>query len=255
MKDRVQKLLSQWGVASRRQAEVMIEAGRVTVNGELAYLGQKADPALDVIQVDGKRLNPLNRPQLSYLLVNKPRGVVSTCDDPQGRKTVLDLLPDSLSRSLGIHPVGRLDTDSTGALLLTNDGQFTYQLTHPRHQIPKTYRVTVQGKPTRQSLNRWRQGLMLEGRKTLPAVVKVFRAMPQNTELEVILREGRNRQIRRVAEALGYPVLALHRTAIGSLGLKGLARGAYRSLAPGEVHQLTTGVKRPAAKRTSKAVS
>ena len=244
MKDRLQKLLSQWGVSSRRQAELMIERGQVTVNGELAHLGQKADPAVDVIEVDGKRLRANNRPGFFYILLNKPRGVVSTCDDPQGRRTVLDLLPDSLRSGSGLHPVGRLDTDSTGALLLTNDGQLTYQLTHPRHQIPKTYRVTVQGNPSTQTLNRWRQGLYLKGRKTLPAGVKVLRVMAQKVQLEVILREGRNRQIRRVADALGHPVISLHRVAIGAIGLKGLAKGAYRTLTVSDIERLTTTVNR-----------
>jgi 16S rRNA U516 pseudouridylate synthase RsuA-like enzyme len=129
MAQRVQKLLSQWGVASRRQAEVLVASGRVTINGLPAQIGQSADPETDRIEVDGKPLLPQSRPQLSYYLVNKPLGVVSTCDDPQGRKTVLDLLPTHLRHNTGLHPVGRLDIDSTGALLLTNDGRLTHGLT------------------------------------------------------------------------------------------------------------------------------
>ncbi len=137
MEERLQKILSQWGIASRRQAEALIVAGRVQCNGIVASLGTKADLDLDKISVDGKLLQPIHRPALVYLLLNKPKGVVSTCNDPQGRTTVIDLLPKNLQIGVGIHPVGRLDTDSTGALILTNDGEITNKLTHPRHSIPK----------------------------------------------------------------------------------------------------------------------
>jgi pseudouridine synthase len=248
MQERLQKLLSQWGIASRRQAESIILEGRVTVNGAPAHLGHKADPDVDIVRVDGKRLGQVNRPELSYFLLNKPRGVVSTCDDPQNRRTVLDLLPVSLRQQSGIHPVGRLDTDSSGALLLTNDGQLTYGLTHPRHQIPKCYRVKVQGLLTADCLKQWRQGVMLAGKKTLPARVQVVRIWANQTLLEVTMREGRNRQIRRVAEALGCCVVTLHRTAIGPIQLKGLERGAYRALTLDEIRALKatiTGADQP----------
>lgn len=229
MEERLQKLLSQWGVASRRQAEKLIEDGRVRVNGAIAHLGQKAHPTLDVIELDGVVLSSQDRPDLIYVLVNKPLGIVSTCDDPWGRQTVLDLLPSELRQGRGIHPVGRLDADSTGALLLTNDGQLTYELTHPRHEIAKTYHVLVRGKPSLAALTDWQQGILLDDHLTLPAQVTVL-DIPHRTQtwLEVVLWEGRNRQIRRVADYLGHPVLKLHRVAIGSLTLDNLAVGHYR---------------------------
>lgn len=244
MDERVQKLLSQWGVASRRQAEQMILAGRVQLNGTIAQLGQKANPAVDRIAVDGVVMRPTQRPASLYLLLHKPAGVLSTCTDPWQRSTVLDLLPPTLVESTGIHPVGRLDADSTGALLLTNDGALTFYLTHPRHHIPKTYEVWVEGYPTEAVLQQWRQGVMLSGRITLPTKVTVLKDSPhRKTLLQVVLTEGRNRQIRRVAEQLGHPVLQLHRTAIGPIqlqasGAERLASGQYRHLKDLEIRFL-----------------
>ncbi len=237
MTERLQKLLSQRGIASRRQSEKLILGGRVTVNGRVAEIGQQADVSCDRICVDGIDIG--EPPRCIYLLLHKPRGVVSTCKDPQGRKTVLDLLDASLRSGTGIHPVGRLDADSTGALLLTNDGELTYQLTHPRHQMPKVYRVQVQGAPTNAVLQRWRSGVMLSDRETLPAKVEMIRRLSaEHSLLEVTLTEGRNRQIRRVAESLGHPVTALHRVKIGSLPLGNLPLGRYCLLKYAEVTQL-----------------
>ena len=256
MEERVQKILSQWGIASRRQAEKMIEAGQVRLNGEIVHLGQKANPEIDAIEVGGKLVKPNNRPQSIYLLLNKPTGIVSTCRDSRGRPTVLNLLPDSLSQGQGVHPIGRLDADSTGALLLTNDGELTFLLTHPRHHIPKTYQVWVQGHPPESVLQAWRQGVDLLGKKTLPAGVQVLKSGAEATLLEIVLTEGRNRQIRRVAELLSYPVIYLHRTAIGPIHLqpKGgpkLPSGHYRYLNDFEIRFLKnrvhpTSVKVPA---------
>lgn len=246
MHERVQKILSQWGVASRRQAEQMILDGRVRLNGAIAQLGQKADLEHDRIEVDGTIIQPASRPQLIYLLLNKPAGYVSTCSDPQNRPTVLDLLPCNLKHGSGIHPVGRLDVESTGALLLTNDGDLTFLLTHPRHHIAKTYQVWVEGYPAEPVLRQWRRGVMLAGQLTLPAEVNVLQRHPENKMLlKIILREGRNRQIRRVAEQLGHPVLHLHRTAIGSIELHSphqpqLASGTYRLLKDTEISFLKT---------------
>jgi 23S rRNA pseudouridine2605 synthase len=240
MAARLQKILSQWGVASRRRAEELIRDRRVTVNDRVATLGDSADPEVDRIAIDGEVLQA--RPQRYYFLLNKPAGVVSTCADPQGRSTVLDLLPPDLRQ--GTHPVGRLDTDSTGALLLTNDGQFTCLLTHPRHQVAKTYEVWVAGHPTDRILDWWRAGVDLDGKQTLPAQVKRLSADQHNTRLQILLREGRNRQIRRVAELLGHPVLKLDRTAIGEIPLHlptvPLPRGQYRILLPTEIKWLST---------------
>ncbi len=154
MAARLQKVLAQRGIASRRQAEELIRAGRFQVNGKPAQIGETIDPMLDLIAIDGQPLP--TQPQRKYLLLNKPAGVVSTCADPQGRQTVLDLLPTTWQHGLGLHPVGRLDTDSTGALLLTNDGELTFRLTHPRHEVPKTYVVVVAGQPPEHILDSWR---------------------------------------------------------------------------------------------------
>lgn len=238
MEERVQKVLSQWGVASRRQAEKMILAGRVRLNGNLVQLGQKVDLETEKLEVDGKLLER-RRPQGIYLLLYKPAGVVSTCSDPHQRPTVLDLLPESLRFGQGLHPVGRLDADSTGALLLTNSGAMTLALTHPRYHLPKTYQVRVEGHPPQSVLQTWRDGVFLAGKKTLPAQVKVIDTTETDTLLEVILTEGRNRQIRRVAKALGYRVIGLHRTAIGSVPLQlpnePLLPGQYRFLKDVEI--------------------
>ncbi|CDN15613.1 MAG: rRNA pseudouridine synthase [Richelia sp.] len=235
MEARLQKILAQWGIASRRQGEEMIRQERVWVNGGVAHVGQKVDPQTDAITVDGNLVSPSTRPEPVYLLVNKPAGIVSTCDDTQGRPTVIDLLPENLRNGQGIHPVGRLDANSTGALILTNDGELTYHLTHPSHNIPKTYDVFVQGSPTAKVLQEWSQGVVLDGRKTRPAIVRCIKNLPGQTRLEIILKEGRNRQIRRVAKQLGYPVITLHRTAIGTIKLntpkkQGLESGDYRHL-------------------------
>lgn len=237
MAERLQKILSQWGVASRRAAEELIAAGRVRVNGTPAELGQRVDPMGDRIEVDGKPLHMDARPALHYLLLHKPAGVVSTCHDPRHRRTVLDLVP--VAQRPGLHPVGRLDTDSTGALLLTNDGDLTFALTHPSHDVPKTYRVWVEGQLSDRTLRQWRTGIDLDGRKTRPAEVVVEAQREDRTRLRIVLREGRNRQIRRVAEYLGHPVISLHRIAIGSIQLGDLPRGKVRSLLPSEIKHLS----------------
>ncbi len=250
MAERIQKILSQRGIASRRQAEQMILAGRVRLNGEVVGLGQVADPERDRIEVDGKSISRKRPPRL-YLLLNKPAGVVSTRHDPEGRTTVLDLLPPEL-RDAGVYPVGRLDAASTGALLLTNDGEMTLGLTHPRHTIAKLYRVWVKGHPSPATLTRWRQGVMLEGQKTLPARVQVVQTKPgspqegsasQRTLLQIELREGRNRQIRKVADLLGHPVIRLRRIAIGAIDLGQLPEGQYRSLTDDEIRALKAQIK------------
>ena len=227
-KVRIQKVLSHHGLASRRQAESWIRGGRVQVNGQVAQVGQAVDPQVDRIAVDGVLLP--TAPRALYILLHKPLGVVSTCHDPQGRPTVLHCLPPHLAQGQGLHPVGRLDTNSTGALLLSNDGDFTFRLTHPRHPLAKTYEVWVQGHPPPAILHRWRSGIVLDGKPTLPATVTILTQTSQQTCLQIQLWEGRNRQIRRVAAQLGYPVIALHRTAIGSLDLQSLAPRQWRFL-------------------------
>ncbi|PSN13115.1 pseudouridine synthase [filamentous cyanobacterium CCP5] len=235
--ERLQKVLSQWGLASRRQAERLIAAGQVQINGAIAEVGQKADPDIDDIWVNGQPISPQQRPQHHYLLLHKPLGVISTCADPEGRTTVLDLLSADL-QGVGLHPVGRLDAYTTGALILTNDGALTHYLTHPSHDIAKTYRVEVHGHPTGETLEHWRQGVCLDGRLTRPAQVTLIQLKPDSAELEVTIQEGRNRQIRRVAEQLDHAVIHLHRTAVGGLSLGSVAQGAYRPLTQAEIDGL-----------------
>jgi 23S rRNA pseudouridine2605 synthase len=249
MEARLQKILAQWGIASRREAEEMIKQSRVCVNGVLAHLGQKVNPLQDQISIDGQPVLAEQRPSLIYLLLHKPTGIVSTCHDPQGRPTVLDLLPSELRVGLGIHPVGRLDVDSTGALILTNDGELTYKLTHPSHSISKTYRVVVQGHPPKKVLESWSQGIVLEGKITRPAQVRLIETYINQSCLEIVLQEGRNRQIRRIAAQLGHPVVKLHRTAIGSIQLKtsitkSLPSGKYRHLTQNEISFLNQPIGR-----------
>ncbi|MEH2289949.1 pseudouridine synthase [Nostoc sp.] len=250
MEVRLQKIIAQWGIASRREAEEMIRQSRVRINGVLAHLGQKVDPEKDAIAIDGKSVSQKQRPALIYLLLHKPPGVVSTCYDPHRRPTVLDLLPKELREGSGIHPVGRLDADSTGALILTNDGELTFGLTHPRHSISKTYHVLVKGHPSETVLQMWRQGVMLEGRKTRNAKVHLIERRTEESVLEIVLQEGRNRQIRRIAQQLGYPVIKLHRTAIGPIKLQTLkepflSEGKYRSLKDREIRFLQDQITRP----------
>jgi 23S rRNA pseudouridine2605 synthase len=245
MEERLQKLLAQRGIASRRHSEQLIIEGKVRVNGRVAVLGQKANPDVDAIEVDGELLGRSQRPDSIYILIHKPLGVVTSCDDPWGRPTVLDLLPPEY-RGIGLHPVGRLDAQTTGALLLTNDGALTFHLTHPTHHVSKTYQVLVKGNPSPEALDQWRKGIVLEGKLTRPAIVRVLVPFNKNrnaTLLEVILQEGRKRQIRLIAKTLKHPVLKLHRTHIGSLALvdsadRQLGQGQYRILTPSEISPL-----------------
>ena len=234
MHQRLQKLMSAAGHCSRRQAEELLRQGRVEVNGRIAGLGDQADPQIDRIYVDGSPLATVIAERV--LLLNKPPGVISSCHDPQGRETVLDLIPADLRR--GLHPVGRLDADSRGALLLSNQGELTLKLTHPRYAHSKTYRVTVRGTPDQSKLQRWRQGIELDGSRTLPASVKLLHSQREQSTLEVILREGRNRQIRRIASLLGHSVVDLQRTAIGGLALGSTAEGCWRELSRQEWRSL-----------------
>jgi 23S rRNA pseudouridine2605 synthase len=237
--ERLQKLLAQAGLASRRHAEEMIKAGRVSVNGQVvSALGAKADPETDTIAVDGKPVTIQTRK--SYFLLNKPVGYLSTCYDPQGRKTVLELVP----YAPGLHPVGRLDKDTSGLLILTNDGDFTEALTHPRHGIAKTYMAEVKGRPQAQAIDTLRRGVKLEGGMTLPARVEVLDRRKDTTVLLISIREGRNRQVRRMAEAVGHPVVKLERVAIGDMGAGELAPGQFRALNSEEVAILRRQAKK-----------
>ena len=237
--ERLQKFLARAGVASRRHAEDLILAGRVQVNGQpVTQLGTKIQPESDLVQVDGKTVV---LPVASvYLLLHKPAGVVTTASDPQGRQTVLDLLPPSLQNER-VFPVGRLDLDSEGLLLLTNDGAFALHLTHPRYEQEKEYHALVRGRPTSEALEPLRRGLLLPGeaRPTAPARVRLVRTAPNNTAwLSVTLHEGRKRQVRRMLAAVEHPVQRLIRVRVGPLALGDLPSGHWRLLTPAEVKQL-----------------
>jgi 23S rRNA pseudouridine2605 synthase len=235
--ERLQKILSAAGVASRRAAEGFVLAGRVSVNGAVVtVLGTRADPATDDIRVDGRRLaSPARR----HLLLNKPPGYVTTRSDPEGRPTVLDLLP----RDAGyLYPVGRLDYASGGLLLLTNDGELAARLTHPRHEVEKAYHAVVAGEPDASALARLREGVPLDGRRTAPAEVRVLRTWGDRartlSQLELVLHEGRNRQVRRMCEAVGHPVRALERVRLGPVADARLAPGTWRDLTARELSAL-----------------
>ena len=225
-RQRLQKLIAAAGLCSRRRGEEWLQDGRVTVDGRVATLGDQADPDHQLIEVDGVPLTSTQEPRV--LLLNKPVGVICSCRDPQGRATVLDCLPPQ--ERPGLHPVGRLDADSRGALLLTDQGELTLKLTHPRYSHAKTYRVLVRGIPSSKALRYWRDGLELDGQVTRAARVRCLQSRGASSLLEVKLKEGRNRQIRRVAELLGHPVIDLQRVAIDDIQLDDLAEGSWRRL-------------------------
>ena len=226
---RLNAYLARAGVASRRKADDLIKAGRVTVNGEPGQLNTFVRQR-DVVQVDGRRVE---KQQLTYLLLNKPRDTVTTASDPQGRKTVVELVPGETR----VVPVGRLDVDTTGALLLTNDGELAHRLAHPRYGVEKAYVVEVEGEPTDATLEQLRAGVELDDGPTAPAKV---RRVTKNI-LELTIHEGRNRQVKRMLEAVGHPVTRLHRSEYAGLDVDGLEPGRWRELTSDEVERLRHG--------------
>ena len=245
---RIQKIIASSGAASRRAAEDWIREGRVRVNGKLATLGDRADPLTDSIKVDDRRIRPETGPR-TYLLLNKPKGFVTTVSDPEGRDTVLQLLPGRLRR--GVKPVGRLDVQTEGLLLLTDDGDLARLITHPSTGCTKEYMVKVSGEPAPGKLEKLRRGVFLEGERTRPCEIERVSGTPRkeetegNTWLRVTLREGRSRQIRRMFASIGHPVSKLKRVAIGPIRDANLPPGAYRPLAPAEVQALKRLEKAP----------
>jgi pseudouridine synthase len=231
--ERLQKILAERGLASRRRAEDLIREGRVTVNGKVAVIGEKADPEKDAIKLDGRRLAP--SPEKTYVLFYKPKNVVTTLRDPEDRPTVMDLVAFP---KLRLFPVGRLDYDAEGVILLTNDGDLAQQLAHPSHEVPRTYWVKIKGKPEKEELQRLSRGIRLEDGVTAPCAVKPLRETEGNTWVEMVLHEGKNRQVKRMWERLGYPVLKLKRVGFGGLKLGTLQPGEYRLLRPEEVRKL-----------------
>jgi len=235
--ERLQKILSQAGIASRRASEQLMRDGRVTVNGAtIRELGTKADASSDDIRVDGRRIRVVERRR--YLLLNKPRGYVTTRSDPQRRPTVIDLLGGVRDY---LYPVGRLDFDSEGLLLLTNDGDLAARLTHPRHGLPRVYDVRVLGDVDRHDVERLAKGVTIEGRRTSPADVKALGP----SHLLVTIREGRNRQVRKMCDAIGHPVSSLRRIAIGPIRDARLKPGQWRDLTAQEVARLRHAVEKP----------
>ncbi len=231
---RLQKILSETGVASRRQAERLIREGRVTLNGRIAGVGEKADPFRDHIKVDGHRVAAPSSSRI-YLLVNKPKNVVTTREDPEERPTVMDLVRE---RSPRLFPVGRLDYDAEGFLLLTNDGELAYRLSHPSFQVPRTYWVKVQGKPSAEEIRKLSHGVLLNDGPTAPCRIVRLKETRENSWLEMTLHEGRNRQVKRMWEKMGYSVLKLKRTSFGGLSLGKLKPGESRPLRAKEVEKL-----------------
>ena len=237
MKDnkiRLQKHLAECGIASRRKAEELIAAGKVKINGHIAEIGAKVDPKRDKVTVRGKAVVPVN--EKVYIMLNKHRGFVSTMSDELGRKTVSDLVADAQAR---IFPVGRLDRDSEGLLIMTNDGDFANKLTHPSSHVNKTYRVTVKGVAEEEQILQMKEGIVLDGRKTLPCDCFVAERKPDRTVLIFVLNEGRNRQIRRMCEEVGLEVLRLKRTEIAGVKLGMLPQGKWRPLNEREMRRLT----------------
>jgi len=233
-KMRLQKYLALCGVASRRMAETIIRSGRVTVDGQVANaMGLTVDGSQQVT-VDGKLIAP--EEHKVYILLHKPEGYVSTVKDPEGRPTVMSLLGQWKER---VYPVGRLDYDSSGLLMLTNDGELAHRLTHPRHEVSKCYLALVEGIPSGHILNELRRGVMLDGRRTAPAEVTCTPLGEWASEIEMVIHEGRNRQIRRMCESIGHPVKALKRIAIGGLSLGELPEGEWRLATKDDLDKMT----------------
>ena len=230
--ERLQKVLARAGLGSRRVCDDLIAAGRVTVDGEVAILGRRVDPDNDHIELDGVPV--VTQSGLVYYLLNKPVRTVTTASDPEGRPTVMGLVPDDPR----VFPVGRLDWETEGLLVLTNDGALTQRLTHPSHGVEKEYLVEVEGVPSRGSLRSLREGVELEDGPSAPAEVRLVQSRGDSAAIELVIHEGRNRQVRRMCEAIGHPVRRLVRTRIGLLSDRSLGPGEWRELAQGEVRSL-----------------
>ena len=241
---RLQKFMAECGVASRRKSEELIEMGKVKINGHVAQIGDKVNPKRDIVTVRGKKINKADR--MYYFMLNKPRGYVTTVSDELGRKTVMDLV-DCKAR---IYPVGRLDKDSEGLLILTNDGSFANALTHPKHNYAKVYRVTVRPSVNDEILDKLRNGIEIDGRMTAPCDVNIITEEEGRVVLEFILREGRNRQIRKMCEAVNLEVARLKRISIGPVKLGMLQTGKYRELTDNEVKKLLRSSNPPSANET-----
>lgn len=238
-KVRVQKIISESGYCSRRKAEELISAGQVKINGRPCKLGDRALPGKDIVTVDGEKIISSRQMKYIYLMLNKPRGYVTTMSDEMDRRCVMDLLQNVPER---VYPIGRLDRNSEGLLLFTNDGKFANDIMHPSKHISKTYRVTVRPNITEEQLVQLSEGVVIDGKKTLPANITVLAHEPERVVLQMVIREGRNRQIRKMCEAVGLEVARLRRIGIGPVKLGMLKPGAYRELTAQELKMLRMSV-------------
>lgn len=230
---RLQKYMADAGVASRRKCEDLIRAGRVTVNGRTATIGERIEPRKDRVEVDRRTVRPVR--DHVYLMLNKPGDCVSTCADDKGRKTILDYLPPNLPR---VFPVGRLDFGTEGLLILTNDGELAHELMHPRHRVQKKYLVVIDSGISELDIRRLEAGVTIDGHKTAPAVFKILKETPARSEILCIISEGRNRQLRKMFDVVGKHVVYIKRVAEGSLQLGDLKRGNWRHLTSSEIDAL-----------------
>lgn len=245
-KVRLQKIIADSGVCSRRKAEEMIGQGRVKVNGRACKVGDKADPSKDIISIDGENLRYEKKKSLRYIMLNKPRGYVTTMSDELDRKNVTELLDGVEER---VYPIGRLDKNSEGLLLFTNDGKFANDIMHPSRHVTKTYRVTVRPDIDDETLVKLSEGVVIDGKKTLPCTVLVLEKEEGRVVLQMTISEGRNRQIRKMCEAVGLEVARLKRISVGPLRLGMLKPGAWRDLRPEELRAIRTAITKTTPKK------
>lgn len=251
--ERLQKFLAEAGIASRRKSEELIAGGKIKVNGEIiTELGYKINPEKDLVEYQGEKVE--KKQDSLVIMLNKPRDVISSVVDPQGRKTVLDLIPDKFPR---LYPVGRLDYESEGMILLTNDGELANRISHPKNKVKKIYMVSVYGYPSKESMGKFSSGIELDDGKTAPAKIKLIKKGKNSSELEVEIREGKKRQIRNMFDALGHPVFRLTRTQIGELKMGNLEPGKFKILKEMDVKRLLMekeriGSKKPNRKKVKK---
>ena len=231
--ERLQKVMAHAGVASRRKSEEIIAEGRVKVNGKtVTEMGFKVEPEQDEIIVDGELISEEKK---RYILLNKPEGYITTVSDPEGRPTVMDLIPDLKQR---LYPAGRLDNDSSGLLIMTNNGDLTYKLTHPKKEVDKKYRVLAQGELRQEDFDKFEAGMIIDGQKTAPAKISNVSYKNNQTQFDIVIHEGRNRQVRRMAKIAGFPVISLKRIAFAFLTLRGVKEGEFRYLSEQEINKL-----------------
>lgn len=243
-KIRIQKVIADSGYCSRRKAEELILQRRVKVNGHIAITGQKIDPTKELVTIDGERIYYNRKKQHVYLMMNKPRGYITAMSDDRGRRCVTELLPETDVR---VFPIGRLDLNTEGLLLFTSDGKFANDMMHPSRAVTKTYRVTVRPDLTDEQAVKLSEGVMIDGRKTAPAKVVVLSKQPNRVVMELVIHEGRNRQVRKMCEAVGLEVARLKRTSVGPIKLGMLKPGTCRELTSEELRALRAAVKRPSA--------